>query len=290
VKQPLRALLEGIVDYAGLFPPAGLEMKGAVERFARYRVGPDCWMLGRFVTPLPRLGELEEQLAVLSPQAPWPLSLILSNEPQSDLERLLQVREHGRFLVEAVEIPPVAPRTIALTAERLPKGVDAFFEVPLEGYEDPLGAVARAGVAAKLRTGGVTEGAFPEPDALAGFVLACARLGCAFKATAGLHHPLRARQRLTYEPDSPSGLMHGFLNVAVLAALARSGGLAISTAKQLLEERAAEAFAVDDVQLAWRGHALGVGELRETRRRFFRSFGSCSFEEPVAELGGLFAA
>jgi hypothetical protein len=290
MKEPLRALLGAIVDYAGLFPPAGLGMKAAVERFARYRVSSDSWMLGRFVVPFARLNELEEQLAELPAQLSWPLSLILSDEPQADLERLAELPQggSGRFVIEALEIPPVPPRTIERMAGRVPDGVEAFFELPLESYEEPLRTAAREGVGAKLRTGGVTAEAFPEPAALVGFVLACARLGCAFKATAGLHHPLRASHRLTYEPDSPSGMMHGFLNVAVLAALARNGEPDEHVAEQVLEERSAASFRVDDVRLGWREHELGVGELLDARRRFFRSFGSCSFEEPVAELGGLF--
>ena len=39
----IRALLTGSIDYAGLFPPAGLDMASAVENYARYRAGPDAW-------------------------------------------------------------------------------------------------------------------------------------------------------------------------------------------------------------------------------------------------------
>src|SRR5688500_1293567 len=47
----LRALLDGLIDYAGLFPPATLDMQAAVARYARYRAGERAWMLGRFVVP-----------------------------------------------------------------------------------------------------------------------------------------------------------------------------------------------------------------------------------------------
>src|SRR5262249_49286034 len=54
----LRALLGGIIDYAGLFPPAKLPLAQAIQRYAKYRRQGDRWMLGRFVIPAARLGEL----------------------------------------------------------------------------------------------------------------------------------------------------------------------------------------------------------------------------------------
>src|SRR5271155_5584079 len=55
----LRALLTGIVDYAGLFPPAKLPLDQAIRNYARYRTDPESWMLGRFICPASRLGELQ---------------------------------------------------------------------------------------------------------------------------------------------------------------------------------------------------------------------------------------
>src|SRR5262245_38924762 len=56
----LRALLGGIIDYAGLFPPAQLPLEEAIRNYARYRTEPESWMLGRFVIPATRLKELAE--------------------------------------------------------------------------------------------------------------------------------------------------------------------------------------------------------------------------------------
>ena len=53
----LRALLSGVVDYAGLFPPAQLPLDQAIRNYARYRQEADAWMLGRFVIPVSRLLE-----------------------------------------------------------------------------------------------------------------------------------------------------------------------------------------------------------------------------------------
>src|SRR5262245_15528061 len=58
----VRALLSGIIDYAGMFPPAKLPLQEAIRNYARYRTEPESWMLGRFVCPAARLGELEPYL------------------------------------------------------------------------------------------------------------------------------------------------------------------------------------------------------------------------------------
>jgi hypothetical protein len=51
-------LLAGIIDYAGLFPPAKLPLDQAFQNYLRYRAEPDSWMLARFVCPAHRLKEL----------------------------------------------------------------------------------------------------------------------------------------------------------------------------------------------------------------------------------------
>ena len=47
----LTALLSGLVDYAGLFPPARLDMPAAVRAYAGYRQGPHARMLGSVRRP-----------------------------------------------------------------------------------------------------------------------------------------------------------------------------------------------------------------------------------------------
>ena len=73
----VRALMTGAIDYAGLFPPAGLTMPDAVARFAEYRRGPHAWMLGRFVVPVARLGELGDAVKTVAADGlPWSVSVI----------------------------------------------------------------------------------------------------------------------------------------------------------------------------------------------------------------------
>jgi hypothetical protein len=162
----------------------------------------------------------------------------------------------------------------------LPHALDASALVAL------LARVKAAGARAKIRTGGVTADAFPTPAQVAAFIAACRRANVSFKATAGLHHPLRADYRLTYEPDAPTGRMFGFLNVFVAAAAAQEG-LGKPEIAAILEEGDPAAFAFDDAGLAWRGRRLGAPSIERARRDFAIAFGSCSFREPVDDLRAL---
>jgi hypothetical protein len=143
--------------------------------------------------------------------------------------------------------------------------------------------VKGAGLRAKVRTGGLTPEAFPTAAQLARFLVRCAAEALPFKATAGLHHPVRAEHRLTYEPDAPRGTMFGFLNVFAAAALARTGADDRELA-DLLDERAPGAFELAGDSFRWRGHELPASELAAARETFAIAFGSCSVREPANDL------
>ncbi len=98
-----------------------------------------------------------------------------------------------------------------------------------------------------------------------------------FKVTAGLHHPLRCIRPLTYEPNAPAGTMNGFLNVFIAAALPQF-------AEKILVEENPRAFAFDDGGAWWRDRRITIDELTRMRKHVAISFGSCSFEEPLADL------
>lgn len=306
----LHALLDCAVDYAGLFPPAQLDMAAAVARFAEFRAGDEAWALGRFVVPVARLEELE---AAAAPQlaaegeaassrggrqparpAPWRLSALAGADPEADAAAVLRFNarhatgQRVDAIVDSVEARAASPADVERVAHALASvGVQGFVELPAAGDPRPLLEAARAcGLRAKVRTGGTTPDAFPAPADLARFVVACAAAGVPFKATAGLHHALRGAHRLTYAPDAPSGTMFGFVNVFLAAAFAREG-MAESDVARLLEESDPAAISFDDAGAAWRGVTITTESLARARREAILSFGSCSFAEPVEELRSL---
>ena len=186
----------------------------------------------------------------------------------------------GKFVVaqeRASEVPADFPLSILGIDEV--KSIDGAREGAYVETTDLalIPELAKRHLRAKIRTGGITADAFPSAHAVAAFLRACKAAGVAFKATAGLHHPLRCVKPLTYEPNAPTGLMHGFLNVFLAAAL-------LDHAEAILEERDAHAFAFDHAGASWRGQRVSTDELTAMRNTFAISFGSCSFEEPIADL------
>jgi hypothetical protein len=292
----LRILLAGVIDDAGLFPPAALAMKQAVERYRAYRRHRHSWLLGRFVVAAARLDEFEAALGELPsedpPANPWRLTAIAGRDLPSDLARIRAFnRPHspgGRkraAVIESIETMVSSPVEIHHVARHLPAELESYLEVPSSvAWKDCLRAIASVHARAKARTGGETPEMFPPSADLALFLRACAEAGVAFKATAGLHHPVRSRHRLTGEPTSPSSMMHGFLNLFLAAAFVRHG-LGVSEAEQLLEEESHESFGFDSHGVTWRDHRLANEELSFARRSFCISFGSCSFSEPLEDLG-----
>jgi hypothetical protein len=289
----LRTLLAGSIDFAGLFPPAGLDMATSVRQYADYRSHPDAWALGRFVVPAARLPELEREAAALAPTTPadpWRLSALLGPDFAGEIRALGEFNcRHAATGAPALSADVVEARADSVEAvDRLlaavPRWAQAYVEIPLDRDPVPLvAAIARRGGRAKARTGGVTPDAFPSAEAVARFLRACTDAGVPFKATAGLHHPLRAEYRLTYAPDSPRGTMFGFLNVFLAAAFMHHG-MGDADVVRLLEERSPQAirFAGDAVE--WRGHRLDQGAITAARATGIVAFGSCSFTEPVGEL------
>ena len=283
----VHALLERVVDYAGLFPPAGLSMRDAVTEYAEQRRSAGAWMLGRFVVPVTRLDELAAAAGEgRGGNETRAISALVGADPAGDFQviRTFNARYAGRFAVESVELRAATAEAIDFALAGRPDVLEHYVEIAVD--EDPrplLQAIERHGARAKVRTGGVTPDAFPSPAALARFIVACAELAVPFKATAGLHHPLRGEQPLTYEGGAPAATMFGFLGVFTAAALARSGADE-ATVTQVIEERDARAFSFTDDALRWRDRTLDVAEVSASRREFALSFGSCSFREPVEDL------
>lgn len=253
MKKSLEVLLDGLIDYAGLFPPAALSMQDAVRNYARYREERFSRALGRFVVPLERVGEVPEE---------FPLSILGIDERQFG-DASHEVKAASREEVEQLGA--------------MANGRTVYVEIVDLGLLD---TIARLGLRAKIRTGGVTADAFPTPEKIAAFIRAARAHRVAFKATAGLHHPLRCVRPLTYEPAAPTGTMHGFLNVFLAAALPEE-------ADEVLQTSDPSEFGFDDEGVSWRGLRVTTDALAAMRREFAISFGSCSFEEPIDDLRAL---
>jgi hypothetical protein len=286
----LRTLLDGVIDYAGLFPPAKLDMPAAVANYIRYRSGEQEWIVSRFVCSASRLQELRTEL---ERQGARDLPLTVVGTPASDLEGWQSSLEAdaqalNAFLDGTDELVSLEAFEVRLPsnelASRAPKdlagfrGPDLYVELPWgDGMQESLHLLAETEwLRAKARTGGLTADAFPSPEELSGYMHLALSLDLPFKLTAGLHHPF-PRQ------DAQSGgAMHGFLNVLVAGALAYSEDLPAKALPEILRSGSDE-FAFSDGAVGWREHRASLNDI-EGFRELFVGIGSCSVEEPLEDL------
>jgi hypothetical protein len=294
----LRDLLLGLIDYAGLFPPAALDMQAATRKYAERRESEYRWALGRFVVPVARLDEFEKAAEGILPDGGregndcWRLSALGGAELSSDLNRIAEFNQRyattdsraGAAVIDTIEIKAEWPADIENAMTLMPAKLAPYFEIPIsDDSTEWIKIIAETEARAKVRLGGMTADAFPLSFDLARFIKICADEDIPFKATAGLHHPLRSVNRLTYAPDSATAMMHGFLNVFLAAAFAQSG-MEVDRLVELLEEKSPEAFQFDSGGVTWRDEMIVRGQLRNSRNLLAIAFGSCSFDEPIEEL------
>lgn len=285
---PAATLFSALVDYAGLFPPASVGMADAAAAYAADRAGRDAWMLGRFVCPAARLAELAAAAAPhwAASEAPWRVSA-LAPDPVTDFPhiRAFNAAHADHAIVDAVEGRASTTADVDRFAGEL-GDLEGFVEVPLDPDPGALIAdCARLGLKAKARLGGVVADAIPRPELVARFLVRCHESGIAFKATAGLHHPIRGAFPLTYEPGAPRATMHGFLNLLFATYVVLRGGDEVE-ACAVLEDRDASAFAFDRDAARWRDHVVPIPQITRLRETMI-GIGSCSFREPVADLVAL---
>lgn len=310
----LHALLDRLIDYAGLFPPADLSLGPALSTYARDLAGPDAWMLGPFITPVSRLDAIDDHLGAFgagpvafsvlagggeSHADAWRQSLVETVETAKGWER----RQDGAVRADAFEAR--VPAELATDPDALGDALDAFIgvarryqgqarlavEPPFLAHPETVGPTAQAvadangraerpAVVMKLRCGGVTPDLVPTVEALAAAIDAARRAGAPFKATAGLHHPL------PNEDEAVGARMFGFLGVFGGAALARLHGLRADDLAEILDDGDAASWSIDD-GLRWRSLRATAAEVADARTQFALSFGSCSFAEPRDDLRAL---
>ena len=321
-KGSLRALLEGAIDYAGMFPPASLGLHEALAGYRALRSESAAWLMGHFVCPAEQLRELVAAV----PDDPFRVSLVVpldayrqnrlissrpseaeAGQPPSAIAAVaaLEFRWQTDVVRDSVFVRPDGLLTMAgaLAAAVNPEA-NTFFE--LSRVQSPAhttawqhrlaeilrmmatpNAKARAqrpprGLAGfKFRCGGATPADVPASSELAEVIRACRDAHVFWKATAGLHHPLR-------HLDARLGVrVHGFINLFTAAVMADLHRLDTGKIQAILDDEDASDFRFGDNVLTWRDRSATCEQITSVRRRGLQSFGSCSIEEPVQDLKAL---
>src|SRR6185503_2621034 len=263
------------------------------DQFGRYRAARHAWMLGRLVVPADRLADAEAAAhrAGASVDEPWCVSALVGTADHSETIAAALVDLHHRprtVRVEAVEAVAGSADDIARLGRIWPTEFERYVEIPADSDPAPLmAALSAAGLFAKIRAGGVTPDRFPSTAQMARFLVRARDASVPMKATAGLHHALRGDYRLTYEPESARATMHGFLNLVLAATLLAAGKIDEELAEACLDDDRPEAFKLSGRAGSWLNGVVTYSELSHARRSLLRSVGSCSFDEPVAEIDAL---
>lgn len=290
-KESVRILLKEIIDYAGLFPPSQVSMSEAVLNYATYRHSNYGWMLGRFILPVARLDEFYESAREFLPKGnekAWGLSVLAGEDVSATIRAMNEFNRKNteRAVCDVLEVKAATVSKIDNTMAALPKVITPYFEIAPVGrtFVDLIATLGIKKLRAKIRTGGVTRDDFPATRDIIRFVRTCMAANVPFKATAGLHHPIRCFKPLTYSPNAPQGTMHGFLNVLIMTGFARES-FRVSLLEEIMEEEFEEVFEFGESGVSWRSsHLLTLSHIERLRSRGMHSFGSCSFDEPVADL------
>ncbi|HQY88835.1 MAG TPA: hypothetical protein PK402_09260 [Tepidisphaeraceae bacterium] len=317
----IRALMTGVIDYAGLFPPAALALEPAIRNYARYLNSEDRWMLGRFICPASKLGELSPfvdelfageqgatgsysgtspglcRIAALGRGGKTREEFDIGMRADAEAIRTFNARhaaQHfGHALVDAFE-------TRAPANANIPLEMSSFVEANIgvgsgNSTDNWRSAITHTIESAelrqfgfKLRTGGVEANAFPPADQIAFAIVACRDARVPIKFTAGLHHPIRH-----FNP-SVQTRMHGFINVFAAGVLAHVHGFdgahpgRLDEAKliPILTDEDSKSFQFDNDGLRYKNLSATITQTESARRQIL-SFGSCSFDEPRDDLRSL---
>lgn len=319
MKASMRALLAGIIDYAGLFPPAKLPLDAAIRNYARYRAGADRWMLGRFVCPAARLAELTPYADELfSSAAPFSFSALGRSGgdaaeflagARADLEAIVAFRRHcgDRVVVDAYEtrLPPAVTgaaeatavgKLLAQSADLLsglaPPALNVSYEVaPASDWGrswtvciDSIATANRAASAESMSVGfkwraGGLEAAAFPSVEQVAFIIAACR-------ERGVAWKATAGLHDPFRHFDPNlqTAVHGFLNVFAAGVLADVCRLSEASIQAIIADDQPEHFRFNDEAFHWSDVSASAEEIAGSRKRFALSFGSCSFEEPGDHL------
>ncbi|HEY3251406.1 MAG TPA: hypothetical protein VGK25_09845 [Ignavibacteria bacterium] len=313
-KQPVLGLKNfagKVIDYAGIYPPANLDLAQAFHNYLFYRLGENKWMLNKFVIPAKKLADLTKIIKEVKIDAPVSLSIIGSGGDtithfnkglSDDVKKINDFLKHNNSfasvdvyevrlpveVLEQEEADDMLDLMISSSGEldaAMEKEVPVFYEAALdEKYEATILKVVeniaslnnRSGY--KLRTGGTEASAFPTNEQIAFAIMTCCEFNVPMKCTAGMHHPVR------HFNEEVNCYMHGFLNVFGAGILAYASNLDEMEILEVLNDEDPDEFMFEENGFEWNDIEVTNEEIRQARSSLMVSFGSCSFDEPVNDL------
>ncbi len=288
-----RHFMEGIIDYAGLFPPASLQHETALANYRVYLEDEHSWMLGRYIIPAAQL----QRVAL-----PSDIRFSVLVSPAMSKEEHLQIQQAARSVEMAETTIPAGTHSPGKVTAQLTQlhstlkhagclDVQLFIEC-LSDVEQTAVEIAAFNnttrsdavikeVGFKLRCGGATSEMFPTVEIVADVIGICRQYNIPIKFTAGMHQPIRNYER------NIGVMQHGFINMFAAALFCWHHSPDSRQIADILNEEQPHNFIFTESKLQWRTFSISADEIQRLRRSRVISFGSCSFTEPREALSSL---
>ena len=318
ISNSLKSFLNNLIDYAGLFPPAGLDLDSALANYRKYHKSEFDLALSRFILQVSRLSETSDILRNTD-LTEKDLNFSILPTPGKNIKELKEniisdVIACKNFIAEFPDSIEINTFEIKLPDELFEsydshkfydlicyineklnsvtdKGTVVFFEGTLKSVwqknsEYLIDSVYKNNLSNtpsgfKLRTGGLTPDAFPDSKQIAFCIKKCLDTKVAMKFTAGLHHPFR------HSDKSIGAKMHGFVNVFGAGITAMRHDITDAGIVEMLDDEDPDNFKFTNDSFSWKGWQSEIDDIDFARKDLVLSYGSCSFDEPIDDLKSL---
>jgi len=318
-----KAFMLKIIDYAGMFPPANLDLETAYKNYLNYVTCPDSWMISKFVCNVNVLNELSSLHSKLKKDYNniksdnWiNISVLLTggNSPKEFLSNLINDVEIVKtYLSEHIEDNIIDTFEVKVPEEFFSKSnsvLKNFIQNSYEIFNDS--GLFRCKLFLEPPINSNSEYVF---NKLSNAIAECNHLGdnagfklrtggitqdvfpsveqisLAIKITNECKIPIKATAGLhlpiRHFDENIGTMMHGFFNFFGSAILNCKNNLSLKEIREILNDEKPENFKFNKGNFSWNDITIDTESIFNIRDKNVISFGSCSFDEPRDDLKNL---
>ncbi|MBX7044505.1 MAG: hypothetical protein K1X86_01605 [Ignavibacteria bacterium] len=324
ITNSLKKLLTGLIDYAGLFPPASLPLSDAYKNYARYINESDEWILSKFICPAKQLSSLAGliksdeinkktfSISVLGRSGSNAEEFVKGTAEDVNLIVQFLQQTKNKFLTDAFEVRfpedlilenntnamyEIMNSTTAIIKENIPLSVKIFFELPLKNdWKESVNNFTAAlkkhneyfGQDEKfLKSGLKLRTGGVEASAFPTPEQIAYVINTCYENQVPVKFTAGLHHPVRHYNESVKTKMHGFLNIFGAAVLLYGNDLLEQDLINIISDEDAGNFKFDDNYFRWKEFKSPLQVIENARRNFAISYGSCSFDEPREDLADL---
>ena len=310
------ALLSRAIDYAGMFPPASLDLSSTLKKAATFRkTAKHPWLMNRLVLSINEFKKLNPEMLFEAGAdgSPWNFSILGTPITTSTNEGFIKSvdwdfrelrRLQDRFFSSSCQMEAYAyeirlpeeitqPGQAITTGEFIfpvleqiegiwPNEIDIYFEVSLQGaWQETLEGVTR--IMGEWLAENEETPALPALKIRTGgqYIPTTEQLAFAINECASQGIKFKATQGLHHPISSHSDF--GFVNLFAAISFAFAFGeekFGLEQVKACLKEQDPREFQFSESHFCWKNMLLKSEEIEKVRKIHSACFGSCSLDEP----------